>query len=279
MTSSLPLAGRSALVTGGGSGIGLASARAVVADGAAVTIAGRSAERLREAAAVLEAIAPPGVPVAVAPCDVADEDDVVRAVEVAATTGDGLDLVVASAGMGTLAPLLDMPLDQWNQVVATNLTGTFLTIKHAGRVLAGSGGGSIVAVSSLAARVTHHHMSPYCASKAAIDTLVRNAADELGVAGIRVNSVQPSLVDTDMGVYAKGEEAILASYLDRMPLARVGTVDDVAALIRFLLGPESSWITGACIPIDGGNHLRGGPDYTPLARALYGDAVDPRHRR
>jgi NAD(P)-dependent dehydrogenase (short-subunit alcohol dehydrogenase family) len=96
--------------------------------------------------------------------------------------------------------------------------------------------------------------------------LVRVAADELGAQGIRVSSVQPGLVPTDLTVGITGSEAILGDYLEQMPLGRVGTPDDVGALVRFLCGPESSWITGVNIPVDGGHTLRRGPDLSVAFR-------------
>ena len=111
-------------------------------------------------------------------------------------------------------------------------------------------------------------------SKAGIDWLVANAADELGVLGIRVNSVRPGLVDTEMGEMIYGVEETVASYHANMPVSRIGVVDDVAAAVRYLVGPESPWVTGVHLSVDGGHHLRGGPDYEPVARMLFGDAVD-----
>lgn len=265
------LVGRSALITGGGSGIGLATARALVRDGASVTIAGRSEERLRSAVADLETLAVGDARVAYAVCDVADEDQVRRAVEVAEQTGGGLHIAVASAGNGAVAPIVQQSLAEFRQVVDTNLVGAFLTIKHAGRSMVRGGGGSIVAVSSLAARTVHAWMSAYGASKAGIDLLVRNAADELGASGVRVNSVQPSLVDTELVAIPMGDEALLRSYLANMPVSHVGQPEEVADVIRFLAGPESRWVTGNCLPVDGGHHLRRGPDYGGISRFLYGD--------
>jgi len=99
------------------------------------------------------------------------------------------------------------------------------------------------------------------------------AADELGPLGIRVNTVQPSIVDTPLASVLTGTEEIAADYLSQMPVARVGTPDDVAAAVRFLLGPESSWVTGESIAVDGGHHLRRGPNYEPLVQALFGREV------
>jgi NAD(P)-dependent dehydrogenase (short-subunit alcohol dehydrogenase family) len=267
------LTGQAAFITGGGSGIGLQIAKYLVRDGASVTIAGRSEERLLGAVAELEAEAVDGAAVGWAACDVADEGQIEAAVAKAAQLGP-LKLVVASAGGGSLGPIITSPIDDWNKVMATNLTGTFLTFKHGGAAAARNGGGAMLAISSIAGVKTHRFMGPYCVSKAGIDMLVKVTADELGVAGVRVNSVRPGIVDTDLvNTSVMEDPQIMQSYLDNMPISRSGTVDDVAALSRFLLGPESSWITGTTISVDGGQHLRNGPDYEQGVRAFFGDDV------
>lgn len=187
----------------------------------------------------------------------------------------GLHLAVASAGRGGLGPIIATPLEEWEDILATNLTGTFLLFKHAGAAIARSGGGSMVAISSIAAAVTHPFMGPYCVSKAGIDMLVRQTADELGRAGVRVNSVRPGIVATDLVSMIMDDEHVMASYLENMPISRSGEVGDVAAAVRYLLGPESSWVTGTSLSVDGGHHLRRGPDFEPAARLFFGDeAVD-----
>ena len=266
------LQGKAALLTGAGSGIGLACASALAADGAAVTIMGRSEDRLRAAVEALEA-ASAGAPVAYVVGDVGEEADVARAVAEASALLGGLHLAVANAGTGGLSPIIATPLDEWDRILRTNLTGTFLTFKHAGAAIARAGGGAMVAISSIAGVETHRFMGPYCTTKAGIDMLVRNTADELGTAGVRVSSVCPGLVETDLAAGLLGDEAVRADYLDCMPIRRTGTVDDIAAAVRFLLGPESSWITGVQLSVDGGHHLRRGPDVERFARALYGDDV------
>jgi len=273
MSDELPLQGQAAFVTGGATGIGLACARHLVRDGAAVTIAARREDRLRDAVAELGELGPG--PVQWVTCDVTDEGSVEHAVSRAAEPLGGLHIAVASAGTGASTPLVRMPLEDWNAVLSTNLTGVFLTVKHAGIAIGRTGGGAIATISSLAGHVTHRFMAAYCASKAGVDMLTRVAADELGELGIRVNSVQPSLVDTELASVLTGTDEIKQDYLENMPISRVGTADDIGALVRFLVGPESSWITGTNIPIDGGHFLRRGPKYEPLVRMFYGDdAVD-----
>lgn len=267
------LMGQAALITGGGSGIGFGCAQHLVRDGASVTLAGRGRQRLEDAAAALRAEAPDGVEVRVVTCDVAVEEEVAAAVEAAVALTGGLQHCVASAGTGTVAPVIAMPAEEWHRVLGINLTGAFFTLKHAGEAMVRSGGGAFVGISSIAAPLTHPFMAAYCVSKAGLESLVRNAADELGRANVRVNAVRPSLVPTELATPLEEDPAVLADYLAQMPVSRTGTVDDVAALVRFLCGPESSWITGQCIGVDGGHHLRRGPDVEHWARAIYGDAV------
>ncbi len=269
----LVLTGQTGLITGGGSGIGLACARHLVRDGASVMLAGRSQERLDAAVAELQAKAPDGVTVRGIACDVAQEDDVAAAVAAARALTGGLQHCVASAGTGTLGPVIAMPSDQWRQVLDINLTGAFFTLKHAGDAMVRSGGGAFVGISSIAAPLTHPFMAAYCVSKAGLEALVRTAADELGRANVRVNAVRPGIVPTELAAPLEQDPAVLADYLDQMPIRRTGTVDDVGALVRFLLGPEAGWITGQCVGVDGGHHLRRGPNIEHWARAVYGDDV------
>jgi NAD(P)-dependent dehydrogenase (short-subunit alcohol dehydrogenase family) len=135
-------------------------------------------------------------------------------------------------------------------------------------------GGSIVAMSSIAGAVTHRFLSAYCAAKAGLEMLVRCAADELGVFGIRVNAVRPGIVPTpgtEGNILAVPE--VRDDYLHQMPISRIGTPDDVAATVRFLAGPESSWITGQALGVDGGHSLRRGPDSERMQRWFLGDQL------
>jgi NAD(P)-dependent dehydrogenase (short-subunit alcohol dehydrogenase family) len=270
----LPLEGTAALITGGGSGIGLGAARHLLRDGATVTLVGRDEERLASGAASLASDVPSGSSAAVRTFagDTSVEADVEAAVA-SASEGAGLHWAVLSAGTGTMAPVVATPLSEWERVMATNLTGAFLAVKHCGAAIARAGGGAIVAISSIAGPLTHPFMAPYCVSKAGLETLVRNAADELGRAGVRVNAIRPGLVRTELADPLLSDEQVLDDYLAQMPISRVGTVDDVGAAARFLCGPESTWITGQVLGVDGGHTLRRGPDIEHWARGLYGDDV------
>lgn len=265
------LDGQVALITGGGSGIGFACAHRLALDGARLVLAGRTASKLEQAA---QRLAAEGHTVHTVVCDVTDEASVEAACADAAAFGR-FTMVVANAGTGAAAPLHLTSLDEWNEVMNTNLTGVFLTLKHSVPHLAGNGGGAIVAISSIAAPLTHRYMTPYCVSKAGVEMLVRQAADELGSVGIRVNAVRPGLVPTDISAGLMAVESLVADYLEQMPLGRLGTVGDIGHAVRFLLGSESSWITGQCIAADGGHTLRRGPNLTPLMEQLLGDQAHP----
>ncbi|MEY2474417.1 MAG: hypothetical protein QOK28_3746, partial [Actinomycetota bacterium] len=117
---------------------------------------------------------------------------------------------------------------------------------------------------------SHRYFGAYGPAKAAIEALVEMGADELGPSNIRVNAVRPGLVDTELVGAITAGGPVLADYMAQMPLARVGTVDDVAAAVRFLAGPESSWITGQMLALDGGHGVRRGPDFTAYAEPAYG---------
>jgi NAD(P)-dependent dehydrogenase (short-subunit alcohol dehydrogenase family) len=260
-----PLTGTSALVTGGGSGIGLGCARRLAADGADVVICGRTEDRLKQAAAEL------GVRYVVA--DVTDEEQIAAAV---AAAGSELPLraVVASAGGTTsIGPIGQLDADAWRATLELNATGTMLTLKHTARSMARTGGGAFVAISSIAASNTHRWFGAYGVSKAAVDHLVKLAADELGPAGIRVNGIRPGLVRTELVAGITDPGPVLSDYLACMPLGRIGEPADIAEAARFLAGPESSWITGQILNVDGGHHLRRGPDYSAMFEPLYGAAA------
>ena len=265
------LEGMGALVTGGGSGIGLAVARRLAVDGAAVTICGRNEDRLAEALSAIRTDAPDAT-VGYAVADVTDEHSVAAAVERAGERAGGrLDVVVASAGGSeSIGPVTQLDVEPWDRTIAMNLTGTMLTLKHGAAAMVRSGGGSFVAVSSIAGTLPHPWFGAYGPSKAAIDQLCRQAADELGASNVRVNSVCPGLIDTDLVGFITAGGPVLDSYRENTPIDRVGRPDDVGALVRFLVGPEATWITGQNITVDGGQSLRRGPSLAGALEPLFG---------
>jgi NAD(P)-dependent dehydrogenase (short-subunit alcohol dehydrogenase family) len=264
--------GRSVFVTGGGSGIGLGTALRFAAEGAHVLICGRTEAKLSAAVAELEAVAPAGAQVRAVVADVTLEEQVEAAMARAAEVTGALDVLFCCAG-GSLhmGPIAEADAGAVRGTIDLNLMGTVLCVKHVVPVMAGSGG-SIVAMSSGAGHFPHRFLWAYGAAKAGIEMFVRYAAEELGGLGIRVNAVQPGIVDDELMAPITAGGPLLDDYLRQMPLSRLGTVDDVAAAVRFLAGDEASWITGACLAVDGGHHLRRGADYGLLFGAPGGGA-------
>jgi 7-alpha-hydroxysteroid dehydrogenase len=252
------LEGTTALVSGGGTGIGFACAAALAADGASVTICGRTEDTLKAAVARL------GERASYVIADVTDEESVTAAVAQAASSGR-LDTVVANAGGGgMLGPTHTQDLAEFTRVLHLNVLGTMLLAKHSLPHLIRSKG-SFTGVSSLAGHVTHRWFGAYPVAKAGLEELVRNMADEYGPAGVRANAVRPGFTATELMELVPRDSPVFASYLENTPLPGVGEPDDVGKLVRFLAGDEARWITGQVIDVDGGHHLRRGPDYSLFA--------------
>jgi NAD(P)-dependent dehydrogenase (short-subunit alcohol dehydrogenase family) len=256
------LAGYGVLVTGGGTGIGRACAAELARRGAQVVICGRTETKLK---AVAEELSGEGVEVRASVGDVTDEADVARLVEETVSWAGTLRGVVANAGGGGgLAPYHLQDVKEFRRVLDLNVVGTMLCVKHSVPAMVAAGGGSFVGMSSVAGNTTHLVFGAYPVAKAAIDHMMRNAADEYGPAGLRFNSVQPGFVATEIMEGIPRDSSVFASYIDNTPLGGVSEPSEVASLVGFLIGPESSRITGQSIAIDGGHHLRTGPDFRPF---------------
>ncbi len=259
------LAGKIAIVTGGGTGIGRGCAQAIVDGGGKVMICARREEMLVEAAREL------GENAAWVVADITSDDSVDAAIAATVERFGRLDLAVNSAGTGAAGPLLDLTTEQFEAAIQTNLTGTFRAMRSQGRAMKQTGGGSIVNISSIAGTQTHPWMSPYCASKAALNMLTMCAADELGEENIRVNAVQPGVVRTPLAAMLTDNEVSRDEYLRLMPISRIGKPEDVGSLVAFLLSDEASWITGQIVGVNGGQSVRKGPNLVPLFKSFMGN--------
>ncbi|MCZ6830352.1 MAG: SDR family oxidoreductase [Gammaproteobacteria bacterium] len=257
------LAGMGILVTGGGTGIGKACAAKLVSDGAAVTICGRTEASLQAATDEIAAVAGEGGSIQWLTGDVTSEADVEAFIARAAQPTGKLNGVVANAGGGGMPmPYGKLDTDEFMRVLNLNVLGTMLCMKHSIPLMLEAGGGSFVGMSSLAGHITHPFFHAYCAGKAGVEAMMRNAADEYGKDNIRFNAIRPGFVATEIMEGIPRDSEVYKSYIDNTPMNDVGQPEDIAELARFLIGPESRWITGQCINVDGGHCLRRGPDFS-----------------
>jgi NAD(P)-dependent dehydrogenase (short-subunit alcohol dehydrogenase family) len=262
---------RTYLVTGGGSGIGKGVAAGLVAAGAAVMIVGRNADRLAAAVEEIDSGKASGGAIRYEPADVTNEDEVVRAVDaVTAWHGRLHGVVHCAGGSETIGPVTQIDSELWRRAVDLNINGTMYVLKHAARELVRGGGGSFVGISSIAASNTHRWFGAYGVSKSGVDHMMKLAADELGASWVRVNSIRPGLIRTDLVAPVLDLPALSEDYRLCTPLPRVGEVQDVANLAMFLLSDASSYVTGQVINVDGGLILRRGPDYSAMLEPVFG---------
>ena len=265
------LEGMSVLVTGGGTGIGAACAARLAADGAAVTISGRTESKLEDAAEKIAAGAGHGGSVQRIAGDVTNEEDVQRMMARAAEPTGELDGVVANAGGGGgMGPYHVQNTEEFIRVLHLNVLGTMLCVKHSVPLMVKAGGGSFVGMSSIAGQVTHPYFGAYCVGKAGIEQMMMNAADEFGPRHIRFNAIRPGFISTEIMEGVPRDSDVYASYIENTPMADVGDPEDVAHLARYLIGRESRWVTGCSINVDGGHALRRGPNFGAFVEPAIG---------
>jgi NAD(P)-dependent dehydrogenase (short-subunit alcohol dehydrogenase family) len=236
-----------ALVTGAGSGMGTATALLLADRGAAVTVVGRRADRLHQ---VVKQIEDAGGQALAAPGDVSDAADVERAVTQTVAKFGTLNYAVNNAGVaGNFVPTADMPLDAWRRVVGINLDGIFYGLKYEIPAILASGGGAIVNISSVFADRGGPTVE-YSTAKHAIRGLTRTAAKEYAGQGVRINELQPGVIDSEM---TRADPESTQQVASRgVPLGRIGTGEEIATAVAFLLSDDASYITGAHLAVDGG---------------------------
>lgn len=241
-------AGMSVLITGGGSGIGQAAATLLGANGAAVTVADIDDAGARAVAAAIEAAGGRAQPVHL---DVTVEDSVSRCVAAAVAAFGGLDGAINSAGVPQAAkPVHELTHDEWERCNGVNYRGMFYCIKHEVAAMLGRGG-AIVAVSSAAADKGLFNSADYCASKAGVTGLVRAAAVDCAELGIRVNALLPGATATPLAARSSASNPKLKGTL-RVPMLRMASPEEIAAVAIWLLSDDASYVTGASIAADGG---------------------------
>lgn len=240
-----------AVVTGGGSGIGLGMAEGLARAGATVAILGRTASRLEIAAEQLRQHGRPVLPLV---CDVADEDATTATMARIREEFGRLDSCFANAGVrGEFTPTLETSLAMFREVTSVDLDGVFLTLREAARQMIEAGrGGSLVAVSSLGAFQGMPRQPAYAASKAGVASLIDSMAVEFARYGIRANTVAPGWFDTEMTTEGLNDERFRERVLPRVPVRRWGAPDDIGGVAVYLASPASRYHTGDVLRIDGG---------------------------
>ena len=249
------LEGKVAIITGGAGGIGRATAKQFLLEGAEVLLFDCNEENLIEAYQELESNN-----LSYLVGDVTEFEDNLKAVEIAKEKYGGLDIFVANAGIeGDIKTIEEYDIDRFDQVIAVNVKGPFLGLKAAIPVMDSRGGGSFIITSSIAGLSGTPQLGPYSTSKHAVIGLMKSAAKECAQKNIRVNSINPSPVETRMmrsieeGFMPGGAEEAKGMMVSNIPLGRYGEPEDVAKLMLFLASDESSFITGSVYAIDGGS--------------------------
>ena len=248
------LEGKTALVTGATGGIGEATARRFLSEGANVMLVGRSAEKLDATSGRLGGSRQLAQFVA----DAVDEEATANAVAATVEAFGGLDILFANAGIpGEPKPFEEQTLEEFEAVIRPNVTGVWLAMKHALGPMRERGGGSMIATASTFGVVGFPGTAPYSASKHAVCGLVKTAALELATSGVRVNAINPGPIDTPMvqdfaDRTAQDVDAVRSAFADMTPMKRMGTSEEIAHLVVFLASDESTYCTGGLYAVDGG---------------------------
>ena len=247
-----PLEGKVAIVTGAGKNIGRAIARGLAADGAAVVVNGRSDRAAVDAVAKeIEADGGRALPFL---ADVSDAGAVAELVQAATARFGGIDIAISNAGLRRQTPFLKMPFAEWREIMSVALDGAFLLAKATVPSMVARGGGAFVGLSGISHHTGAKERVHVNASKAGLEGFIRGLAMELAAHKITVNAVAPGMIATVRGASA-GTLPGGAQRVDTIPLGRPGTVDEIAAMVRLLVGPAGAYITGQTIHVNGGSFL------------------------
>jgi len=251
--------GKIAIVTGAGSGIGAATARRFLKEGACVTLSGRREHKLRETVAGFDAAKS-----LVDPGDVTDEKYIVRLVENTVARFGKVDVLVNNAGMAIFGGFEKTTTEDWRKVMATDLDSVYFACREALPHLLRTKG-CIVNLSSASGVGGDWGMSSYNAAKGAVTNFTRALALEYGSRGVRINAVAPSLTSSEATAELEKNAAVMTAFVDRLPIGRAATPDDIAGVITFLASDDAIFVNGVILPVDGGlGASNGQPNFLSL---------------
>jgi NAD(P)-dependent dehydrogenase (short-subunit alcohol dehydrogenase family) len=243
------LEGKVAVVTGASRGFGEAIAIGLAEVGADVVLAARTESALREVAAKIEAL---GRKALVVPTDMTDKAAINKLADKAMEVFGKIDILVNNAGLGGSMPFLQIPEDEWDKTLNVNLKGYFLTTQAIGKYMFEAKAGRVINISSTMGQYPLGYMAHYAASKGGINAMTKSLAQEWANRGITVNAIAPSYFETDMTESSRENEHANALIMSKTPLARYGKVEELVGLVVYLACDNSSYMTGAIIPMDGG---------------------------
>ena len=237
---------KTAIITGGGSGIGLATANAFCKEGAKVVLFGRRKDKLEKAAEKIGGLALP------IQGDMNKNDDLDRLINETLDNFKGIDILVNNAGIFNGAPLHEISDSQWDALMDINIRSVFQITKRVLPVMMAQKKGSIIHISSILGLIAVPQVAAYNVSKGALNQLSRSIAVEYGSYGIRSNSICPGLIETDMTADLMQDDSLMQEWSKEYPIGRFGKPDDIASACLYLASDESSFVTGAVLPVDGG---------------------------
>lgn len=245
------ITGRVVLITGAGQGLGAALAQGFAEAGARLALADRNADTVQ---ATAERIIADGGTATAHQCDISDPDAVARWVDAVHATYGTLDVLVNNAGINIPKPAEDVTMDDWQQIIGVNLTGTFICAQRVGKIMLTQGSGAIINICSVHGHVGSyvHKALAYNTTKAGLTNLTRSLALEWGDRGVRVNGISPGPLRTELMNVRLSNPEYVRKFMDRLAIKRIGEPQDIVGTALFLASPGSAWLTGQVLAVDGG---------------------------